>query len=225
VPIENATVGGIRSEQLSNRDKSASKTLKPNEANKKGLLLPAVQAAKAPPQPENSTSAGLQSNAKTDLTVKALNVAGNTFNKAGMTTLNARDALRYENGVCLFDLTYSIENKGQVKSAPFKYHLTQDRVLINQHQNIILAAGQSDNFYKTIGLKTGMNTLRIDVDPNKKVAESNENNNHLVKQYNVIGRCDDAKPLGLQTKPSATGGSNSPFTQPALGTLQIKNQR
>lgn len=161
----------------------------------------------------NTATAGptippLQSNNKADIVIRAFNIAGRTASKASRTTLNSRDAIRYENGRCLFDLSYSIENTGQVTSTPFKYQLTQDRVLINQHQNIVLTAGEFDSFYRTVGLKTGMNQLQINADVDNKVIESNENNNQLIKRYNVIGRCDGStKQKGLKmpstNKPSA----------------------
>jgi len=146
----------------------------------------------------------VQSNEKADIAIKAFNIAGNTFNKAGMVTLNARDAIRYENGRCLFDITYSIENKGKIASTPFQYQLTQERILINQHQNIILQANDFDSFYLTVGLRSGMNTLRLDADTDRTVIESNENNNHLTKQYTVMGPCQQTmKQLGSpKTSPS-----------------------
>ena len=52
-----------------------------------------------------------QSNKKSDIIVRALNIAGNSFNKAGMVTLHSGDAIRYENGRCLFDLSYSLETR------------------------------------------------------------------------------------------------------------------
>lgn len=168
-------------------------------------------------------TARLQSNAKADIAIRALNLAGNTFNKAGMVTLNARDAIRYENGRCLFDLTYSLENNGQVSTTAFKSQLTQEGILINQHQNIVLEAGEFDSFYRTVGLKTGINQLRIDADTDKKISESNENNNQLVKRYNLVGRCVAAtKQLGSA---KATLPSDHNRAQPAQGKLMLERQR
>jgi hypothetical protein len=160
----------------------------------------------------------LQSNAKADIVIRALNIAGNTFNKAGMITLNAKDAIRYENGRCLFDLTYSLENKGPVSTTPFKYYLTQEGSLINQHQNITLKAGEFDSFFKTIGLRSGSNTLTLSADVDKKVIESNESNNQLTKRYNVIGRCqNDKKPILKQpSNNNATPNNRAILLKPAI---------
>jgi hypothetical protein len=167
-------------------------------------------------------STSFQSNKKADIIVRALNIAGNSFNKAGMVTLKAGDAIRYENGRCLFDLSYSLENKGQVTSSPFKSQLTQQNVLIDQHQNIVLQAGKFDSFYRTVGLRTGMNKLRIDTDTDKTVVESNENNNHLVKQYNVVGRClQEIKPQ-LSSPQQKSAPNHMKQSQPSQQKIMIK---
>lgn len=167
-------------------------------------------------------STSFQSNKKADIIVRALNIAGNSFSKAGMVSLNASDAIRYENGRCLFDLSYSLKNKGQVTSSPFKSQLTQQNVLIDQHQNIVLQAGEFDSFYRTVGLRTGMNSLRIDTDTDKTVVESNENNNHLVKQYNVIGRClQEIKPQ-LTNPQQKSAPNRMKQSQPSQQKIMIK---
>lgn len=199
IPLENATISSIKQEQLNKHTPSGSKALKAKPEVKSTLLLPAVQAAKESRNPNSTSSIGFQSNVKADIRVKALNIAGQ---KVGG-TLHAKDAIRYENGHCLFDLTYSIENKGQVTSTPFNYRLLNNGKLINLHQNIILQANAFDSFYKTVHLRPGINTVTLTTDSENSVNELNESNNQLVKRYNVMGRCQS------ETKPALKSLNNS----------------
>lgn len=152
-----------------------------------GLLLAISSSVQAQPN--------IQSNDKADLTVKQMATYPLGITSGGVTVLNARDALNSKGGQCLFDLFYSIENKGKVKSSPFSYKLKNNGVIVNQHHNIVLQANASEDYYKVVGLKAGINTLQIDVDTGNQVNESNESNNSLTKRYKVVGNCGGSRSL------------------------------
>lgn len=148
-----------------------------------------------------SASAKIQSNEKPDIIIRALNVAHGSIQKGGASTLNADDAVRKENGLCYFDLSYSLENKSKVKTAPFRYELKINKKKVNEHRNIVLLAGKFESYSYVGALKSGLNTITLDADKGNKVVESNENNNKQVKKYSVVGDCDSRSISKKMLKP------------------------
>lgn len=121
---------------------------------------------------------------KADLKPLALKV-GN-----GAARLKAKDAIRKKKGLCRFDLSYQVKNTGAIKSDPkFRNVLVVNGKVAKRHKGVVLKAGQTRNFKARVDLKPGKNEIRLLVDKTKRVSESNENNNKLVKQVQLRGKC------------------------------------
>lgn len=111
---------------------------------------------------------------------------------------------------------YRTHNKGAGNAGAFVTKVYRDNTLIHTH-NVPggLAAYSGIDWHQfTVDLKEGMNTIRVNFDANKQVAESNENNSYFIKVNVKIDCNGDGKIGGVAINPNggfkATPGQGDP---------------
>jgi hypothetical protein len=146
-------------------------------------------AAGAPPPVSAAPSAPT---VKPDITAASqVTIANRPADWNAPVMLDARDALRAANGVCLFTLRYTARNIGVAPAGAFSSTLASSAVPGPSERlwpglAPAAASAQSD----VVSLKPGLNTLTLWLDQKNEIQESNEANNQSRLQVNLTGTCD-----------------------------------
>ena len=132
------------------------------------------------------------SNATPDILVGGLKVQTGTHSGSvlnGLSTVYAKNAHSYQNGLCLFKINFSVYNDSPIKPGTFVTTMSY-----NQHPNVIndytvLSAANIKTYQWLVHLKPGKNIIKVHADQQNSVHESNELNNRLTKRVKVIDQC------------------------------------
>ena len=130
-----------------------------------------------------------------------------------------------QNNMCRFSFAaYRTHNKGDAAAGAFVNKVYRDGVLIHT-QNVPggLPAKSGIDWNKfRIDLKEGMNTIKVDFDANKQVAESDEQNAYSIR-VNVKIDCDGDGSIngvgGFQAKPERPGPGGDPVRSRKLRVM------
>lgn len=127
----------------------------------------------------NSEADEISSGLKADIIGTAL---GFSFTPWGNTWVIEHQHLALATGLgprgnlCRFEAFYRPFNKGRLQSGPFQNRVFRDNTLVNV-SNHNLAPGSTDGWHKfTIELPSGLSGIRVVMDANQQVDESDENN-------------------------------------------------
>ncbi len=158
---------------------------------------------------QTAVAAGnFQSNETADILVGGLAIETGTHSGPvlnGTSTVYAKNASSYENGLCVFNTNYLIHNDSSVKVGTFLTRMTYNGKLGNNSYTI-LPATNIKNFAWPVKLKPGKNVIKVHADHQNAILENNEINNHLTKTVTVVGQCRPLtkKPAVKQFKSSDT---------------------
>lgn len=160
-------------------------------------LLSIMQTAVAAP-------GTVQSNVTPDILVGGLAVETGTHSGPvlnGSSTVNAKNARSYQNGLCTFKVNFSVYNDSTVEPGQFLTTMSYNNQpnVINSYT--VLNAAGIKNYEWLVQLKPGNNTIKVLADQQNNIEESNELNNRLTKRIKVIGRCS-AKNALTPVKPA-----------------------
>lgn len=122
-----------------------------------------------------------------DLYIKSLSVAGG--NK-----LQAKNAMGYKNGTCLFEISYTVGRSSKGKELPgmatlSNLTLKRGTTIIKRHKKQNVLKNKQKIYKELLPLVSGKNMLTLIIDPKNKVKESNEKNNKKTVAVNVSGSC------------------------------------
>jgi hypothetical protein len=142
--------------------------------------------------------------------------AGGKFFKWGSpATLTEGDSFLQSNGKCAFRVTYAMSNLGPVATSPaFLNRLYNDSDVVAINSALSLGAHETNHSITTEPyLKPGGHLLKLSLDDDHNVAESNEGNNTFSVRYSLDGTCQggqagaSGQPCGISlTSLSATSG-------------------
>jgi hypothetical protein len=155
--------------------------------------------------------------AKPDLVFTGVpRIGGQTIGWNGMVTLNAaRASGRRTDGSCEFLLDYSIRNAGTAPGGPFRITWGNRAANGGNRTVQLLAAGAMRNERDTVVLRPGSNRLNLVLDDQRRVDESNEQNNSAALTITLSGNCGRT--------PSARSVPPTTPIRPKQTPFQIKN--
>jgi hypothetical protein len=107
----------------------------------------------------------------------------------GTVTLHAADAILASNGKCAFNIMYDLANAGAAPAGGFANQLLAGTSIVSQQTIASLAKGKSMLVMTQAYLVPGVNNVRLLVDANHKVDESNETNNETKLTVIVDATC------------------------------------
>jgi hypothetical protein len=195
----------------------------PSVAQPKAGLLPVPPAAKPkvgiPPGQAVATGAGVPAGPPDITSNGKVVVAGKSSAWRGMIVVDAKNAARVSGGQCEFPVQYTVRNAGISPTGPFG-SLWQNNPPTGSFSRswMPIAPGSASTQTDLVMLKPGQNVLRLALDNEKQVAESNEGNNMFQLTVNVTGICGTAPVVrGGATVPSR--GVTPPPAPPPLRTL------
>lgn len=125
----------------------------------------------------------------------------------GQLLLTDSDSFLKSNGKCAFNLGYDMRNQGGVDTPVFLNRVFLDSQLVAQNTNLSLTAGQARAIITQPYLTPGSHVLKLVLDADNQVAESNEANNTISVSVKVDSTCG-----------GTTGGPNPVTTD--LGSLR-----
>lgn len=99
------------------------------------------------------------------------------------------------NGSCGFNVEFYLKETNGVPAAPFKNHLLSDGVLRASPGPFPLGASEVKSIVTQPYLDPGAHGLRLVIDAEGNVAESNEGDNAFSIRYQLEGRCDSLPAL------------------------------
>lgn len=142
----------------------------------------------------------IQSNVTPDVLVSGLsiqteqNFTGEPRN--GKSTVYAKNAHSYVNGLCAFKGNFLVYNDSAVKPSQFMTSVSYNNAPLFVHNTNLDNAGIKSHPF-TIYLQAGNNNvIKVHADQQNNIQETNEMNNHLTRRVNVIGKCEaQNKPL------------------------------
>jgi hypothetical protein len=175
-------------------------------------------AAGAPPPVSAAPSAPA---VKPDITAASqVTIANRPADWNAPLMLDARDALRAANGVCLFTLRYTARNIGVAPAGAFSSTLASSAVPGPSERlwpgiEPASASTQSD----VVSLKPGLNTLTLWLDQRNEVQELNEGNNQSRLQVNLTGACDAT---ARTVRPGTTVAAGAVHVNPVTGLPAIR---
>lgn len=127
-------------------------------------------------------------------------------------TLTSADAFLKSNGKCAFNIIYDMANVGAAPAGPaFVNRLVSGATVVSQQSGLSLNAGKQKLVTTQAYLTPGPNVLRLQLDADNNVAESNETNNVTEIKVNVNSSC------GASTEPPHP---ISPVAPTTTGTSQ-----
>lgn len=134
----------------------------------------------------------VKSNATPDILVGGLKVETGTHSGSilnGSSTVYAKNARSFNNGLCTFKINFSIYNDSPVKPGTFITTMgyNNNPSVINDYTT--LPSTNIKTYEWLVHLKPGKNTIKVHADQQNTIHESNELNNRLTKHVNVIGQC------------------------------------
>jgi hypothetical protein len=142
--------------------------------------------------------------------------AGGKFFKWGsVADLTEGDSFLQSNGKCAFRVTYAMSNLGPVATSPaFLNRLYNDSTIVAINSALSLGAHETNHSITTEPyLSPGGHLLKLSLDDDHNVAESNEGNNTFSVRYRLEGKCTGGgsggagQPCGISlTSLSATSG-------------------
>lgn len=150
-----------------------------------------------------AASSNLKSTDTPDILVGGLAVETGTHSGPvlnGKSTVYAKNATSYQNGLCVFKVNYLVHNDSPIKPGTFFTKMTYNNTLGN-NSFTSLPATNIKNFTWPVKLKPGKNIIKVHADHQNAIAENNEANNHLTKTVTVIGDC---RPIVKTKKPNST---------------------
>ncbi|NGX16301.1 CARDB domain-containing protein [Wenzhouxiangella sp. XN24] len=120
----------------------------------------------------------------------------------GVLNLTEADAAANTPRGCQFRMKYDVANDGQVDASGATSRLSATAQL-HMGTGLNIGKGQSRNVSGNIFLAAGSHLLRVDIDPAKQIAESNEANNTFRITVNVPASCggDGTAPRGRDKPP------------------------
>jgi len=200
------------SQQKTAGQKDIKDTIRPSVPETPAPIAPPKSAGareKTPPATMNEPPV-----ARPDITASGqVIISGKTFKWGDNVALDDKDAQSMANGVCVFNIKYSVQNIGSVASGDFKTNLLNRAIPGNPDQlwNTI-AAGATDSRSHTINLKPGQNNLALRLDPFRQITESNISNNEFNMVVNLTGSCSPAQqqPAAIRTIPIAPTSPAAP---------------
>ncbi len=107
----------------------------------------------------------------------------------GAITVHAADAALTANGKCAFNIMYEMANVGTADAGPFVNQLLVGTTVVSQQTNLTLAAKHLSMVKTQAYLAPGSNALKLVLDANKNVAESDETNNEAAITVKVDANC------------------------------------
>lgn len=150
-------------------------------------------------------------------------VAGKHSGASGaMLALPDTDARVSANGVCQVAFEHEIRNVGAADSPASDRRWTRDGTpgsLVAATPAI--AAGAAVTRIDTIGLRPGVNKLRLQLDPLGQIAEVNEANNDFVLTVSVSGLCAGVAP----SSPQAAATDSMPTSQDGAASAAQRRLR
>lgn len=107
-----------------------------------------------------------------------------------------------QNGKCYFGLHFQVRNAGGAPAPVFQVALSAEGEPPGVRQAGPLAPGASSSHEVYVNLRPGANVLRLRVDSQQQVAESDEGNNAPALTVNVKGSCGGASASRLRQAPA-----------------------
>ncbi len=134
---------------------------------------------------------------------KGLTIGGKSAAWGGSINLSRADSFAQDGGKCAFNVAYDVENIGTAVAGPaFANRLYSDADVVSQQTGLSLNAGESKTINTQAYLTPGVHAVRLVVDADNNVVESNEANNVTTMKVVLDADC---KPAATQP-PSSTGG-------------------
>jgi hypothetical protein len=127
----------------------------------------------------------------------------------GSVKVRTADSFLNSNGKCAFNLTYYLSNNGGTAAGSFSNRIYSGTTLIGQQSGLKLNKGISTPVATQVYLSPGANLLRLVVDADNTVPETNETNNTSQVTVNVDATC---KPVVTTPTVPATGASTGAVT-------------
>jgi hypothetical protein len=115
--------------------------------------------------------------------------AGRSVAWGGTIMLNPSDALLMSNGKCAFNVRYVMANIGKAASTSFLNRLYSGTQLVSQQTGLSLKMGEVRQVNTQMYLSPGLQTVRLMLDGDNTVAESDETNNSAQVSINVVSKC------------------------------------
>lgn len=124
-----------------------------------------------------------------DLTpVNGIAVGGRSVAWGGTVELSRSNAMLVANGSCAFAVMFDVANTGTKAAGAFSSVLVVGSRVLAQLDGVTLGAGQTKRLSTQVYLTPGTNVLRLLMDMNRNVTESNEANN--IGEVTVkVGEC------------------------------------
>ncbi len=124
-----------------------------------------------------------------DLTpVNGIAVGGRSVTWGGTVELSRSNAMLVANGSCAFAVMFDVANTGTQAAGAFSNVLVVGSRVLAQLDGVTLGAGQTKRLSTQVYLAPGTNVLRLLMDMNRNVTESNEANN--IGEVTVkVGEC------------------------------------
>ncbi len=112
----------------------------------------------------------------------------------GVANLTEADSFMQSNGQCAFNVTYAMTNLGPVATSPaFLNRLRSDGNVVAINSALSLAANEKNHSITTQPYLTpGGHGLKLSLDDDHNVTESNEGNNTFSVRYVLQGKCAGA---------------------------------
>ena len=105
--------------------------------------------------------------------------------------LYQKGAWRYGSGKCVFYATYEIKNagNGRVHSYIMNHMYEDSKLIARNYGTLTLEPGESKKINPAVGLRPGSHTIRVILDKNNNIVESNESNNTFSVRTILHGTC------------------------------------
>jgi hypothetical protein len=129
---------------------------------------------------------------KSDITsTKGPRIGGKVVPWGGSVVLSKANARSVSaNGICIFDMFYSISNKSNVATHPaFVDRMDEDGKAVALNSNLHLNATETKTLQTEPSLQSGTHILRVSLDDGHVVSESNETNNVFQVKVTVDKTC------------------------------------
>ncbi len=171
----------------------------------------AAEKPKPTPQPDIVSQKGLTIGGASP------GAGGKSSAWGGSINLSKADSYAHDGGKCAFNVAYDMENIGSVAAGPaFTNRLYADADVVSQQTNLSLNAGETKQILTQAYLPPGTHLMRLVVDADNSVAESNEANNTTTLKVVLDADCSTA----ATTPPGTTGGAGStgPVVKPVGGS-------
>jgi hypothetical protein len=127
-------------------------------------------------------------------------IAGQSVAWGGTITVEGKEAVSRNNGICEFQFEYAVRNVGNGPLAGTSGNKTFRTLLTNSavggnwtHVFALMAPKSVQSDTIRIPLKPGNNVLQLVLDDQHQIKESNENNNTFKLTVIVKGKCEKAK--------------------------------